>query len=211
MQSAAQRFPGWSVHRLQRRLRVHGSGRRVRSQRIRPERLFGNVFEWVQDCWHDNYQGAPADGAAWVQPGCTAARDARRLVVHDAGVRARGLSQPLRARLSQQQHWLPSGEGTCTNESIGGDAFADRCCCCARSWRVASPVRRTIAHVHIGHALTGVHVTPNHEGYFVQAEKRAQRGDRRPRRRRRERGSDRDQEGLPRPLMKRRTPKTTSA
>jgi hypothetical protein len=31
----------------------------------------------------------------------------------------------------------------------------------------------TIAHVHIGHALTGVHVTPNHEGYFVQAEKRA--------------------------------------
>ena len=32
----------------------------------------------------------------------------------------------------------------------------------------------TIAHVHIGHALTGVHVTPNHEGYFVQAEKRAQ-------------------------------------
>jgi hypothetical protein len=27
--------------------------------------------------------------------------------------------------------------------------------------------------VHIGHALTGVHVTPNHEGYFVQAEKRA--------------------------------------
>ena len=31
----------------------------------------------------------------------------------------------------------------------------------------------TIAHVHIGHALTGVHVTPNHEGYFVQAEERA--------------------------------------
>lgn len=31
----------------------------------------------------------------------------------------------------------------------------------------------TIAHVHIGHALTGVHVTPNHEGYFIQAEERA--------------------------------------
>lgn len=31
----------------------------------------------------------------------------------------------------------------------------------------------TIAHVHIGHALTGVHVTPNHEGYFVQAEEQA--------------------------------------
>ncbi len=24
----------------------------------------GNVHEWVQDCWHDNYQGAPVDGSA---------------------------------------------------------------------------------------------------------------------------------------------------
>ena len=30
----------------------------------------------------------------------------------------------------------------------------------------------TIAHVHIGHALTGVHVTPNKEGYLVTAERR---------------------------------------
>lgn len=32
----------------------------------------------------------------------------------------------------------------------------------------------TIAHVHLGHALDGVHVTPNHVGYLVQAEERAQ-------------------------------------
>lgn len=25
----------------------------------------GNVWEWTEDCWHDNYQGAPADGSAW--------------------------------------------------------------------------------------------------------------------------------------------------
>src|SRR5262249_20320982 len=25
----------------------------------------GNVWEWVQDCWHDNYNGAPTDGSAW--------------------------------------------------------------------------------------------------------------------------------------------------
>jgi hypothetical protein len=31
----------------------------------------------------------------------------------------------------------------------------------------------TVAHVHIGHAITGVHVTPNKEGYLVSAEKRA--------------------------------------
>ncbi len=30
----------------------------------------------------------------------------------------------------------------------------------------------TIAHVHIGHAITGVHVTPNQEGYLVTAEGR---------------------------------------
>jgi hypothetical protein len=32
----------------------------------------------------------------------------------------------------------------------------------------------TVAHVHIGHAITGVHVTPNKEGYIVSAERRAQ-------------------------------------
>lgn len=26
----------------------------------------GNVSEWVQDCWHENYQGAPIDGRAWL-------------------------------------------------------------------------------------------------------------------------------------------------
>lgn len=25
----------------------------------------GNVWEWAQDCWHENYVGAPADGRAW--------------------------------------------------------------------------------------------------------------------------------------------------
>ena len=31
----------------------------------------------------------------------------------------------------------------------------------------------TIAHVHIGHALTAVHVTPGHKGYILVAEQRA--------------------------------------
>ncbi|MBZ6077543.1 SUMF1/EgtB/PvdO family nonheme iron enzyme [Microvirga puerhi] len=30
----------------------------------------GGVAQWVADCWHPNYQGAPADGAAWTEPGC---------------------------------------------------------------------------------------------------------------------------------------------
>ena len=31
--------------------------------------LHGNVWEWVEDCWHNNYEGAPTDGSAWTT-GC---------------------------------------------------------------------------------------------------------------------------------------------
>ena len=31
--------------------------------------VHGNVWEWVEDCWHDRYSGAPADGSAWVSGG----------------------------------------------------------------------------------------------------------------------------------------------
>jgi formylglycine-generating enzyme required for sulfatase activity/class 3 adenylate cyclase len=30
----------------------------------------GSVDQWVEDCWHKNYQGAPADGSAWVEAEC---------------------------------------------------------------------------------------------------------------------------------------------
>ena len=26
----------------------------------------GNVSEWVEDCWHENYKDAPTDGSAWL-------------------------------------------------------------------------------------------------------------------------------------------------
>lgn len=32
--------------------------------------MLGNVWEWVADCYHDSYKGAPADGSAWVDPPC---------------------------------------------------------------------------------------------------------------------------------------------
>jgi formylglycine-generating enzyme required for sulfatase activity len=31
--------------------------------------MHGNVWEWVQDCYHENYEGAPADGSAREQCG----------------------------------------------------------------------------------------------------------------------------------------------
>ena len=33
--------------------------------------VHGNVDEWVEDCWHDNYTGAPSDGTAWKVGNCT--------------------------------------------------------------------------------------------------------------------------------------------
>ncbi|MEY8876880.1 MAG: formylglycine-generating enzyme family protein [Leptothrix sp. (in: b-proteobacteria)] len=29
--------------------------------------MHGNVWEWVQDCWHRDYEGAPANGSAWTR------------------------------------------------------------------------------------------------------------------------------------------------
>jgi formylglycine-generating enzyme required for sulfatase activity len=38
--------------------------------------MVGNVFEWVEDCFRDNYDGAPTDGSAWIE-----VRDCERRVV----------------------------------------------------------------------------------------------------------------------------------
>ena len=60
---------------------VYGSGRRgTFRERTTPVGNFapnrfglfnvhGNVWEWVEDCWHDNYQEAPEDGSAWTDGG----------------------------------------------------------------------------------------------------------------------------------------------
>jgi formylglycine-generating enzyme required for sulfatase activity len=33
--------------------------------------VHGNVFEWTQDCWNINYEGAPFDGTAWTTGDCS--------------------------------------------------------------------------------------------------------------------------------------------
>jgi hypothetical protein len=33
--------------------------------------MHGNVWEWTQDCWNENYAGAPADGSAWTAGDCS--------------------------------------------------------------------------------------------------------------------------------------------
>ena len=38
--------------------------------------MVGNAYEWVEDCMHNNYNGAPTDGSAWIEGG-----DCKRRVV----------------------------------------------------------------------------------------------------------------------------------
>lgn len=39
--------------------------------------MLGNAWQWVEDCWHDSYAGAPSDGSAWSGNGECLARVAR--------------------------------------------------------------------------------------------------------------------------------------
>jgi formylglycine-generating enzyme required for sulfatase activity len=33
--------------------------------------MHGNVWDWVEDCWNESYQGAPSDGSAWMSGDCS--------------------------------------------------------------------------------------------------------------------------------------------
>lgn len=33
--------------------------------------MHGNVSEWVEDCWNENYSGAPSDGSSWLSGVCS--------------------------------------------------------------------------------------------------------------------------------------------
>lgn len=33
--------------------------------------MSGNVLQWTEDCYHDNYSGAPSDGSAWTAGDCS--------------------------------------------------------------------------------------------------------------------------------------------
>jgi formylglycine-generating enzyme required for sulfatase activity len=36
--------------------------------------MAGNVWQWVQDCYHKNYDRAPDDGSAWISGDCGSRR-----------------------------------------------------------------------------------------------------------------------------------------
>jgi formylglycine-generating enzyme required for sulfatase activity len=55
----------------------------------------GNIWEWVQDCWHDNYNKAPGDGSPWVSGDCQ-----RRVV------RGGGFNRETKFMRSASRYWI---------------------------------------------------------------------------------------------------------
>ena len=51
--------------------------------------MSGNVWEWVEDCGHRDYTGAPSDGSAWLKPGDCRLRMLRGGAWDDAVARVR--------------------------------------------------------------------------------------------------------------------------
>ena len=56
--------------------------------------VHGNVWEWVEDSWHDSYRGAPTDGSAWT-------RDSSRRVIRGGS----WTNPPLALRSAVRNHY----------------------------------------------------------------------------------------------------------
>jgi formylglycine-generating enzyme required for sulfatase activity/predicted Ser/Thr protein kinase len=69
--AAAQRYPGWKVHSCNDGYVYTAPGGSFSPNAFGLYDMLGNVFEWVQDCWHADYRGSPSDGSAWLTGDCS--------------------------------------------------------------------------------------------------------------------------------------------
>jgi len=76
-ESAAKRFPGWTGFSCSDRFVGVAPVGSFAPNAFGLSDTLGNAFEWVQDCWRDDYADAPNDGSALeVADGCVE-REAR--------------------------------------------------------------------------------------------------------------------------------------
>ncbi|MEZ4943729.1 MAG: formylglycine-generating enzyme family protein [Saprospiraceae bacterium] len=62
--------------------------------------LIGNVWEWCEDDWHDDYKMAPDDGSAWI--------DQPERNIHRVGRCSSWGSIPRHSRTANRNYWLPT-------------------------------------------------------------------------------------------------------
>ena len=70
-QSAARRYPGWAVFPCEDGYVNTAPIGSFKANAFGLNDMLGNVFQWTQDCWRDDYAGAPTDGSARRDGDCT--------------------------------------------------------------------------------------------------------------------------------------------
>ena len=65
-ETANKENPGWSVMSCDDGYYRTAPAGSFRANRFGLFDMYGNVWEWVEDRWHDTYEGAPNDGSPWV-------------------------------------------------------------------------------------------------------------------------------------------------
>jgi sulfatase modifying factor 1 len=69
--SAAQRYPGWTVFACNDGYVYTAPVGSFKANSFGLNDMLGNVFQWTEDCWHADYNGAPIDGSARSDGDCS--------------------------------------------------------------------------------------------------------------------------------------------
>ena len=70
-ESAGRRYPGWAVFPCDDSYVYTAPVGAFRANAFGLSDMLGNVLQWTEDCWHENYAGAPIDGSAWTDGDCS--------------------------------------------------------------------------------------------------------------------------------------------
>jgi formylglycine-generating enzyme required for sulfatase activity len=70
-QTAAQKYPGWTVSPCADKYVQSAPVGSFTANAFGLFDMLGNVFEWTEDCWAADYQGAPTDGSAQGDGDCS--------------------------------------------------------------------------------------------------------------------------------------------
>jgi formylglycine-generating enzyme required for sulfatase activity len=70
-QSAARRYPGWTVFGCDDGFAYTAPVGSFKANAFGLNDMLGNVFQWTEDCWRADYTGAPINGSARTGGDCT--------------------------------------------------------------------------------------------------------------------------------------------